>query len=133
MRTLLEAAQVRRRPRAPWLAAVALVLAALTWQVQNFKPHVGVDNSWAIALHLAAVHGLDYGRDVVFTYGPLGFLSEPLIVSQWTGSASFGFALVAQVALAAVVFASAARVYGRLLAAGLTFAALGLSLVLSDV
>ncbi|MDX6485753.1 MAG: hypothetical protein QOF43_906, partial [Gaiellaceae bacterium] len=94
---------------------------------------IGFDNSWQIGLHLAAVDGLDYGRDVVFPYGPLGFLGHPLIVSWWTGAASFVYAVVAQVVLGAVVFTAASRVYGRLCGAVLAFVVLSLTLLLSDI
>ena len=120
------------RPAAAWVA-VPVVLAALTWQVPGILPAIGFDDSWQIALHLAAVQHLDFGRDVVFTYGPLGFLSEPLVVSAWTGTLSFLYALAAQLALAALVYAAAARTYGRAAGAAAAFLALGLTLLLSDV
>jgi hypothetical protein len=69
----------------------------------------------------------------VFTYGPLGFLAQPLIVSALTGGAGFAYALVAQVVLAAVVLAASSRIYGWLGGTLLTFLALGLPLLLSDV
>jgi hypothetical protein len=125
--------ELRRRTTVTAGAAVALVLAAATWQVPHFLPETGFDNSWQIALHLAAVQHLNFGRDVVFTYGPLGFLSEPLLVSTWTGTLAFVYALVAQVGFAALVFVGAARTYGRIAGAVAAFLALGLSLLLSDV
>jgi hypothetical protein len=111
----------------------ALLVAFVTWEVPEIVPRTGFDNSWELALNLAAEHGLDYGRDVVFTYGPLGFLSQPLIVPALTGGAGFAYALVAQVVLAAVVLAATSRVYGWLGGTLLTFLALGLPLLLSDV
>ena len=109
------------------------LLALLTWEVPSFVPRMGFDNSWLIGLHLAAVNGLDYGRDVLFVDGPLGFLAHPLIVSWWTGAASFAFALVAQVVLAAVVVSAASRVYGGVAGVVLAFAVLSLTLLLSDI
>jgi hypothetical protein len=41
-------------------------------------PPIGVDSSWQIALNLAARDGLVFGKDFIFTYGPLGFLSTHL-------------------------------------------------------
>ncbi len=35
---------------------------------------IGIDPSWKIALGLANLNGLVFGRDIVFTYGPLHFL-----------------------------------------------------------
>jgi hypothetical protein len=122
-----------RLPSAAVAAAGSVALALLAWEVPGFLPQPGFDHSWQIALHLAAVDHLDFGRDVVFTYGPLGFLSQPLLVSEWTGVASSLYAFAAQVALALVVLVAAARVYGRLLGAVVAFAALGLTLLVSDI
>ncbi len=36
-----------------------------------------LDQSWALALNLAHSQGLVAGKDVVWTYGPLGYLSQP--------------------------------------------------------
>jgi hypothetical protein len=48
-------------------------------------PTAGLDPSWVAALHLAARDDLVFGRDVLFTYGPLGFTSVPayLFPSTW--------------------------------------------------
>lgn len=35
-------------------------------------PSVGLDNSWVIALNEALAHGYVFGRDLIFTFGPLG-------------------------------------------------------------
>lgn len=51
----------------------------------------GVDMSWSIGLHKAADAGMVYGRDIVFTYGPLGFLTVPILVKRnlWAYSAIY--------------------------------------------
>ena len=135
MRLVRAAVALARPCRVPlrWSLPVGVSLALLTWEVPQFVPRIGFDNSWQIGLHLAAVDGLDYGRDVVFVDGPLGFLAHPLIVSWWTGAASFAYALVAQVVLAVVVLSAASRVYGRICGVVLAFAALSLTLLLSDI
>lgn len=38
-------------------------------------PGTDLDSSWMIALNLAVKNGLVFGKDFIFTYGPLGFLS----------------------------------------------------------
>ena len=65
-----------RRPPT-WL--LGLVLAVLTWQVQLAPPSVGLDASWIAGLSMATHEGLHYGTQIVFSYGPLGFLALPLI------------------------------------------------------
>jgi hypothetical protein len=44
-------------------------------------PTVGIDPSWNIALHLAHKYHLVFGKDFIFTYGPLGILYSRLPVS----------------------------------------------------
>lgn len=43
----------------------------------------GLDASWKLALHMAYSKGLIWGRDFVFTYGPLGFLSARLAMPEF--------------------------------------------------
>lgn len=61
-----------------WLeiGSAALVFI-LTWPVSTLKPVAGLDPSWQAGLHLSTERGLVFGRDVVFTYGPFGFLGVP--------------------------------------------------------
>lgn len=37
----------------------------------------GLHESWALALNLAHHAGMQFGRDIIFTYGPLGYLAFP--------------------------------------------------------
>ena len=36
-----------------------------------------IDNTWVFAINWAAAHGLTFGRDLIFTAGPLGYLAVP--------------------------------------------------------
>lgn len=54
------------------------VLTLLSWQPLALGPGVGFDPSWWIALHMATVERLNWGTDLVFHYGPLGFLRYPI-------------------------------------------------------
>src|SRR3954469_22751865 len=64
------------RPSAPRIAlflfCVLLVCPLRYWPLGR-----DVDSTWRFALNFAAAHGLVAGRDVVFTYGPLGYLVFP--------------------------------------------------------
>ena len=53
------------------LCAAAVVLSLLPLPALIARP--GLDPSWVQGLHVAAERGLVFGRDIVFTYGPLGF------------------------------------------------------------
>lgn len=55
------------------LIYAALVVAPLAFRI----PDVGLDNSWMLALNLLPHSHYKFGTDVVFTYGPLGFVETP--------------------------------------------------------
>lgn len=58
----------------------ALVIAIISHRANGTPIAFNVDPSWTFALNYAFVHKLIFGRDIHFTYGPLGFLtfSNPL-------------------------------------------------------
>ena len=86
----VEVLAVTRRVEAPlldWPKALMWITAITSfWYVlSRFLPCThpsqytlqdGIDDAWAWALHVDFVNHLQFGRDVVFTYGPWGFLSR---------------------------------------------------------
>jgi hypothetical protein len=88
--------------------------------------------TWGLALHLAARTGLVFGRDVVFPYGPLGFLSQPLAADPLTGPLSIAFSLAVWVTLAGAVFAAARRVFSAWAAFLLSYVVLCLPVQVAD-
>jgi hypothetical protein len=122
----LEWAEVRAAALARWWIAAAIAIALFTWPYPSIAASSGIDESWAIALHLAAARGLDFGQEILFTYGPLGFLSQPLLVTTGTAFAAFAFALVLQCALCALVLRSTLRTFPAPIAVLLTFGAVAI-------
>lgn len=55
-----------------FLAIVLLVCPVRYWQILSTT-----DNTWVFAMNHAAASGLTHGRDVVWTSGPLGYLTFP--------------------------------------------------------
>lgn len=112
-----------RRVAATWrahraLRVLALVVAALainlmTWPSLWVSPQDGLDGSWQIALHLAADHGLAFGRDIGFTYGPLGFLMFPLLVTGPTYALAFVATFVMRMLLILGLVVGARRAFGN--------------------
>jgi hypothetical protein len=103
-----------RRPErsldAPWVtASFALAVALLTWDPALVSPATGLDASWILALNLGAASGLDHGTEFVFTYGPLGFLEEPLVVDGTLAALGAAYLLAARAALAATLLWAARR------------------------
>jgi hypothetical protein len=104
--------------RRGWLVPAALVF--LSWPVGRYIPIFGLDPSWQAGLHMAASQGLDFGRDVTFTYGPLGFLDSPTFWEPTTGMLAMLYAAAARLALCSTVYFAARRSFGMLPAAALT-------------
>ena len=89
------------------IATSTLVLGALvafvTWQPIEYGPYFGVDPSWHVALNMAAHLRLHWGTEIIYNYGPLGFLGAPL--TMYGGLATLGaiYVVAVRVALAAAV------------------------------
>jgi hypothetical protein len=65
-------------------AALALIFiallcyaAALTLPIEYTAASIGLDASWAFGLNYIAARNLTFGKDVLFTYGPLGYIAMP--------------------------------------------------------
>lgn len=68
----------------------AALVAVFFWPEASVDPTVGIDPSWQAGLALARTQHLAWGPEIVFTYGPLGFL-------QTTSYYSFNQSLAATV------------------------------------
>lgn len=77
------------------------------------QPAPGLDQSWQAGLFMAAHQGLTYGRDVMWTYGPLGFLSAPEIWQQHLALAAFVYTALLRFAVAVVIYNGARVSFGR--------------------
>jgi hypothetical protein len=61
-----------------WLpAALAFLIALTCLRIPQNSLTTGLDDSWGGVLVYAHEHGLQFGTDIVFTYGPLGIFSIP--------------------------------------------------------
>ena len=95
--------------RAPWLdhplvtLAFSLAVAILTWDSALIIPTPGLDPSWILGLNLAAESGLDHGTQFVFTYGPLGFLEQPMVVDGLLATLAAVYLLAIRTALVASI------------------------------
>jgi hypothetical protein len=104
-------------PSVTALALTALALALMSWPVSSLHPGAGVDPSWASGLHMALAQGLDAGTDVVFSYGPLGFLHVPIYAFPWTTRISFAYVFAQQFLLCVLLLWVLRRNFGTLLIA----------------
>jgi hypothetical protein len=108
---------------------VVVALTMLTWPVTSVTPSAGLDNSWQAGLSLALARGLVFGRQVVFTYGPLGLVTEPRAVTGGTLLLGLLGAAAMALALVAVVLQSLRRRFSWPIAALITL--LGVSIIVS--
>ncbi|HEX5989499.1 MAG TPA: hypothetical protein VFY75_04720 [Solirubrobacterales bacterium] len=86
----------------PALGAAALV-ALLTWRVGMNPPGPGLDPSWNAGLAMATEGGLQFGREVVFSYGPLGFLQSQYMFYGDLGVIAFLFSAAVYLGLCAAL------------------------------
>jgi hypothetical protein len=93
----------------PFLGAV---IAALSWPFGSIKPAAGLDPSWVAGLYMGVERGMDAGTQIIFTYGPLGFLSFPNMFDVWLGRLAFIWFALAQVAYCCALLWGSRRAFG---------------------
>lgn len=97
-----------RRAWSWWLSQAALyALLCVSFFRLPSAPEIGLDSSWQMVLSYASDHGLQHGRDIVFTYGPLGHL----MAATYTGSGLLPF--LAWQAVSALLTAAGLYAFGR--------------------
>jgi hypothetical protein len=110
------------RATTKWAVPVlGLLLAVLTWRDIVFSPIPGLDPSWHAALHMAARRRMHFGDELVFTFGPLGFLTQPVVYYSSTGLLSALYVFGLQIALCTSLVSLLRRTMALPLAAILTF------------
>jgi hypothetical protein len=96
---------------------VAVGLLLLTWVSLPLTPVPGFDPSWQAALHMGANGTYAWGRDIIWTYGPLGFLKVPTYWYAGTGALAVAYTTVLRLVLLVVLWRSARRSFTGLGAA----------------
>ncbi len=89
-----------------WPACFILVFVSAFFLSGTRQPPLELDPSWHAALEYATAHHLQFGTQIVFTFGPLGFLSTRTSMGHLVGARiAFAFFWSALVALAATALA----------------------------
>ena len=70
------------RMRVVSVAVVGLLVAVLYAPVWWFVPGFGLDPSWQLGLSWAFDLGYSWGSDILFTYGPLGWVLNPMAFAR---------------------------------------------------
>ena len=70
-----------------WPAVTAAIFVSLVLlTLPTVAPDLGIDPSWCAVLNWAHERGAQFGKDIVFTYGPLGYLTAPYCLAQPAGT-----------------------------------------------
>jgi hypothetical protein len=110
-------------------AACVVAVAMVAWPIDTVRPRVDSEGGWLAALAYAAQHRLQFGDQIAFSYGPLGFLTaHPYLYYPGLFVLSWLFAVLIQLLLAGVVVTALRRSLPLPLAA--VIAAVALSLVI---
>jgi len=92
--------------RIAWTACSALVFLSAFFLSGTRHAPLELDPSWHAALEFATAHHLQFGTQIVFTFGPLGFLAAPTSLGHLLGTRiAFAFFWSALVALTAITMA----------------------------
>lgn len=113
-------------PRRVFGAAAALIgfiflILLPPWRVA--MPSNTLDPSWMMTLPYAFAHGWQFGRDIIFTYGPLGFITSTLYHPDYYGiSLTFWLVFYGTLALALCMLyrGAGAAALGLLILVGVT-------------
>lgn len=114
--------------RPVWI--VGVLLAICTWPLESTlsggsvaAPGTGLDPSWIGGLYMATNEGKHFGTEVVWTYGPLGFLAGPHLWFSWLAVASYIYFGALFLAFTMVLTWSVSRTAGLLAAAVIVYLA----------
>lgn len=105
--------------RAIWALSALLVL--FTCPLDMNAPTIGLDASWMAALNMAVDEGRNFGTEIVYTYGPLGFLPWRGLWFSWLAVLSYAYALTIYAAFVATLTWALERSVGLLAAAVVGF------------
>ena len=89
-----------------WPACFTLVFLSAFFLSGTEQPPLELDPSWHAAVEYATAHHWQFGTQIVFTFGPLGFLSTRTSLGHLVGARiAFAFFWSTLVALAATSMA----------------------------
>lgn len=84
-------------------------------------PSVGLDVSWNAGLEMALHNQLQWGTQIIFTYGPLGFLNGPSIWYEDLGLLSFAYLATLYVGFCMTLVWTLRRLVGALPAVAIAY------------
>ncbi len=95
-------------------ATVVVLLAG--WREVPEMPAPGLDPSWAAGLHQGYREGLGFGRDLLFTYGPIAWLRQATYWYEDTGRLALAYTILCRLLLIVPLWWLARRQLGAVAA-----------------
>ena len=83
---------------------VGVAIGVLTWPEATTAASTAIDPAWIIGLDLAARQRLQFGHDIAFSFGPLGFMGFPQPYVGWTSALALVFVAAVHFAMCATMF-----------------------------
>jgi hypothetical protein len=120
-RDRLVAAWPRLRPVLTSTWALGALVTMASWDVVFGPALSGLDPSWSAGMSMAAHFRLDFGTEVIWTYGPLGFLQLPYTHYSDLAVLSFCWRAVLLLAYCLSLIWALRRSFGAPIAVGVTF------------
>jgi hypothetical protein len=120
---------ITRLRTSTWFLGFVVFLAS--WPVATLVPGTGLDASWQAGLHMAAHQRIGFGDDLIFSYGPLGFLNFPLLYYPATAALAGLYVATVQLGVSVSLVWAARQMMPTSLAFG--FALFGASILFQDV
>ncbi len=95
----------------PFVSALATLLS---WRTDPWRPVFAGLSSWQEGLALGFEHHLQWGPQVIFTFGPYGFVEDILSMFWVTAAVGLLYALVVTWGLAALIVSALRKPWGLL-------------------
>ncbi|MDX6358762.1 MAG: hypothetical protein QOH37_1816, partial [Nocardioidaceae bacterium] len=102
----------RRGPGTLVSVTTGLVVTLLLSAPPKPQPFHGGDQSWMVGINAARSYGLKFGPDLDFTYGPYGFLDNPMPIDRTLFIVAFCFQIAAVVILWLAIHPALRRWWG---------------------
>jgi len=79
------------------IITLGILIFFFIWSLpyQILPTNYELDPSWQIGIHLAKLNGLVWGTEIIWTYGPLGYLVIPINIDQSLWSQAFFYKITA--------------------------------------
>ncbi len=114
------------------IAAISFLAVVLTWRWQAWDPVQAGLSSWQAGVTIAFLHHLQWGPQMIFTFGPFGFLEDALPYARLTAALGLAYGVALRLGLAALVVSALRKPWGLLAAGVAAWLSVGLAADLAE-